>query len=231
MLSYQGCTLSAGGHSTGPRGARICARQRNLFSQGLGVPNMKLSKLAFAAAVAWGICVGSATAQVETSVPARQATFESYYYSGASAGQISPSDKAAAPAAQAPAYQPSCQIPASSGCDTGCNDCCGSHLGDWLSCWPCGCKLEDLGEAHKLWQPCCEDSPWTAGGWLAQSYTWNPYQPNDNFNGPVTWTDRANEYQMNELYGFLGRAANTEGCGWDWGFRTDAMYGTNYRWN
>src|SRR4029079_6965991 len=76
-----------------------------------------------------------------------------------------------------------------------------------------------------------ENSPWVAGGWLAQSFTWNPYNPVDRFNGPVTWTDRSNEYQMNELYGYVGKAANTGGCGWDWGVRTDAMYGTNYRWN
>jgi hypothetical protein len=116
---------------------------------------------------------------------------------------------------------------ADSGCTTGtCCDGCGFGLA-----WPCGCKLEELGEACKLWQPCCEDSPWSAGGWIAQSFTWNPYYPNDRFNGPMTWTDRANEYQLNELYGYIGRAANTEGCGFDWGARVDALYGTNYRWD
>jgi hypothetical protein len=90
--------------------------------------------------------------------------------------------------------------------------------------------LADLGEPWKLWEPCCEDSPWSAGGWLAQSYTWNPYNPADRFNGPATWTDRANEYQLNELYGYVARTANTEGCGFDWGMRVDALYGTNYRW-
>jgi hypothetical protein len=130
--------------------------------------------------------------------------------------------------ASAMAGGPSCSCATGSCCDTSCGPCCDRCCGIH---WPCGCKLEDLGEACKLWQPCCEDSPWSAGGWIAQSYTWNPYQPRDRFNGPMTWTDRANEYQMNELYGYLGRASNTEGCGWDWGFRTDALYGTNYRWN
>lgn len=119
-----------------------------------------------------------------------------------------------------------CGCPTGQCGDSGCDACCGCGLQ-----WPCGCLLSDLGEACKLWQPCCEDSPWSAGGWLAQSFTWNPYSPNDRFNGPMTWTDRSNEYQMNELYGYIGRASNTEGCGWDWGFRTDALYGTNYRWN
>jgi hypothetical protein len=113
-------------------------------------------------------------------------------------------------------------------CDDGCGGC--GPFGCGL-CWPCGCKLEDLGEACKLWKPCCEDSQWSGAGWLAQGFVWNPYQPNDRFNGPMTWNDRANEYQMNELFYYFGRAAKTEGCGWDWGARIDALYGTNYRWN
>ena len=47
---------------------------------------------------------------------------------------------------------------------------------------------------------------------------------------PMTWNDRANEYQMNELYYYFGRAAKTEGCA-RLGCRTDTLYGTNYRWN
>ena len=108
-----------------------------------------------------------------------------------------------------------------------CDDCCGR-----CSRWPCGCLLEDLGEAHSLNDLCFFSSRCiSAGGYLAQSYVWNPYQPNDRFNGPLTWTDRANDYQMNELYFYAGRAANTEGCGADWGWRTDVIYGTNYRWD
>jgi hypothetical protein len=115
-----------------------------------------------------------------------------------------------------------------------CSDCCGpcgmsGPLGRW--CWPCGGPVSDLGEACKLWQPCCEDSQWSMNGWLAQSYTWNPYSPNDRFNGPVTWTDRANEYQMNELWLGGGRATKTDGAGFDLGGRVDAFYGTNYRWD
>jgi hypothetical protein len=59
---------------------------------------------------------------------------------------------------------------------------------------------------------------------------WNPYDPSDRFNGPLTWSDRANDYQLNELYGYLARTADTKGCGFDWGLRVDALYGTNYRW-
>ncbi|HZN32907.1 MAG TPA: outer membrane beta-barrel protein, partial [Pirellulaceae bacterium] len=109
-----------------------------------------------------------------------------------------------------------------------CDSCCGC---DFLSLWPCGCPLECLGEACKLWEPCCEDSPWTGAGWLAAGFVWNPYSPVDRFNGPMTWNDRANEGQLNELFYYFGRTANTEGCGWDWGARVDALGGTSYRWN
>lgn len=69
------------------------------------------------------------------------------------------------------------------------------------------------------------------GGWMANSYTFNPYRPVDRFNGPLTWTDRSNEFQMNEIWLYAGRDTDTGGSGWDIGGRIDTMYGTNYRWN
>src|SRR5205807_3376695 len=135
--------------------------------------------------------------------------------------QPSPSDqpKVAVPPVQAPA----------SGGPVACNTCCDS-CGCGIN-WPCGCLLSDLGEACKLWKPCCPDSQWSMNGWLDQSFVWNPYSPQDHFNGPVTWTDRSNEYQMNELWLGGGRTTKTDGCGWDFGGRVDAFYGTNYRWD
>src|SRR5262245_7559464 len=78
---------------------------------------------------------------------------------------------------------------ACSGC---CDNCCGSCMSSFGCNWPCGCSLSDLGEACKLWKPHCEESQWSAAGWLAQGYVWNPYRPADKFNGPLTWNDRAN---------------------------------------
>lgn len=122
----------------------------------------------------------------------------------------------------------SCEATCDGGCSDCCDDCCG-HFGDR---WPCGGSLECLGEPCKLFDSCwMEERGIVAGGWLAQSYTWNPYRPADRFNGPVTWTDRSNDYQMNELYFFLGKAADVDSCDWNFGYRTDMMYGTNYRWN
>jgi len=155
-----------------------------------------------------------------------------YVVDGASdQGSVAAASMLSAGVMAGPACDASCAAPS---CSSGacCSDgCCGSCRGWRGICWPCGCKLEDLGEACKLWEPCCEDSPWSAGGWLAQGFTWNPYSPDDRFNGPMTWMDRSNEYQMNELYGYIARTPNTEECCFDWGARVDALYGTNYRWN
>ncbi|HMC11199.1 MAG TPA: outer membrane beta-barrel protein, partial [Pirellulaceae bacterium] len=170
-------------------------------------------------ATAWGLCAGSALAQVP-SAAARPVAYEAYSYYDVAAAPPSPSDQPIV--ADVPVQAPACDgsIACSSGCDGGCG------LG-----WPCGCLLSDLGEAHRLYKPHCEDSQWSGAGWLAQGFVWNPYQPNDRFNGPMTWNDRANEYQMNELFYYFGRAAKTDQCCWDWGARVDMLYGTSYRWN
>ncbi len=75
---------------------------------------------------------------------------------------------------------------------------------------------------------CCR-SGITIGGWLRQSFTWNPDNPTSNFNGPVTFTDRANEYQMNQLWLYAEREADNGGCGWAIGGRVDVVYGTDAR--
>lgn len=66
-------------------------------------------------------------------------------------------------------------------------------------------------------------------GWIAQSYTQNFYSPRDRFNGPVTWLDRSNEYQLNEIYAIFKRDPNNDGEGFAWGYRWDLMYGTSAR--
>jgi hypothetical protein len=64
--------------------------------------------------------------------------------------------------------------------------------------------------------------------WLAQGFTWNPEDPANNFNLPVTFNDRANEYEMNQLYLGLGREVVKTPDGWDLGGRVDLLYGTDY---
>lgn len=173
---------------------------------------MKLKKLAFAAAVAaalWG-----------RGTFAEENVYEATPVGTSTRGvqTVLTDDGSEGVPAQSAAY--SALLGDEEGCD--CEKSCGPNC----------CKLADLGEPWKLFDGCWTQSRGiTAGGWIAQSYTWNPYNPTDRFNGPVTWTDRANEWQLNELYMYAGKAANTEGCGWDLGWRADALFGTNYRWD
>ncbi|MBC7855094.1 MAG: outer membrane beta-barrel protein [Pirellulaceae bacterium] len=180
---------------------------------------------ALSPAVAWAQSSEAQTVEVQTST----GDSSTYYLSDAvDQPARSPSDQPVVPVnqvAQGPACDvgPSCDMAAA--CDS-CDDGCGCRR------WPCGCLLEDLGEAHSLSDRCFFSSRGiSAGGYVAQSFTWNPYQPNDRFNGPLTWTDRANEYQLNELYFYAGKAADNEGCGTALGWRVDSYYGTNYRWD
>jgi hypothetical protein len=171
-----------------------------------------------------------------------QATAEQAYYvpSEADGAAVVPASAIVAARLSGGANCGTCQDCCNSCGGAGCGACsgaCGGGCGGGCGlfgcglCWPCGCKLADLGESCKLYKPCCEESQWSGAGWLAQGYVWNPYRPRDRFNGPMTWNDRANEYQMNELFYYFGRAAKTDECCIDWGGRIDAMYGTNYRWN
>ena len=36
-----------------------------------------------------------------------------------------------------------------------------------------------------------------------------------------------NEFTVNQVWGYMEKATNTGGCGWDWGFRADMVFGTD----
>ncbi|HVW02763.1 MAG TPA: outer membrane beta-barrel protein [Planctomycetaceae bacterium] len=67
------------------------------------------------------------------------------------------------------------------------------------------------------------------GGNVAQSMTFNFQSPSDRFNGPVTWTDRSNEYQLNQLWFYMEKTTDTSKKDFDIGGRFDVLYGTNSR--
>src|SRR5664279_5486874 len=67
----------------------------------------------------------------------------------------------------------------------------------------------------------------SVGGWLNSGVTYNASNPQDKFNGPVTFNDRNSELQLNQLYLYLQRAVATNGEHWDIGGRFDFMYGTD----
>jgi hypothetical protein len=67
------------------------------------------------------------------------------------------------------------------------------------------------------------------GGWLSFGVAYNAAHPRDRSNFPVTFNDRASEFQLNQLNLFLERPANNESRHWDIGGRLDFMWGADSR--
>jgi hypothetical protein len=67
----------------------------------------------------------------------------------------------------------------------------------------------------------------TVSGWVDQGFTWNPSSPADRFNGYLSNNDRANEYQLNQFYVAIERELDIESCSPTFGFKADAVVGTD----
>jgi len=99
-----------------------------------------------------------------------------------------------------------------------------SHSGD-------GCNLQ----LHHSGCESCSDpfglrrSSWQMGGWLQQGTTLNPDDPRNGSNAPVLFNDQANDYQLNQLYFYLGKNVDPNAKRWDIGGRLDVNYGTDSR--
>lgn len=65
------------------------------------------------------------------------------------------------------------------------------------------------------------------GGWINGGATYNANSPSDGFNGAVTFADRANRFQLNQLNLFLQHNVESEGKKWDIGGRFDFLFGTD----
>ena len=103
------------------------------------------------------------------------------------------------------------------------NSACG--LSNFLYCDPCRPR-----EAWKLPTPqflACRG--WEFGGWISGGASVVANNPDDNYNGVVTFNDRDREFQMNQLDFYLKKVTRTDGCGWDFGGRVDVLYGTDAR--
>jgi hypothetical protein len=66
-------------------------------------------------------------------------------------------------------------------------------------------------------------------GWTTMSFT--PSSSNVDNNLPVTWTDRANRFLVNQHWTRIERPVITSGTTEPtWGYRFDFLFGTDYRW-
>ena len=144
------------------------------------------------------------------------------------------SDTCAAPAATAcaPAAAPAGGSPAG-GCaaTSGCGSLTGGTFGS--GGFLLNAKGDPIGLTDLFDDECgnnhFKDKGWKLGGNLAQSYTQNFNNPANRYNGPVTWTDQSNQYQLNQFWLYAEKATDTSKKDWDFGGRVDALYGTNAR--
>lgn len=90
----------------------------------------------------------------------------------------------------------------------------------------CQCPAETDEPLHLFRQ----DGLINVHGWLTGGMTFNGRRTSDRFNGPVTFNDRRDEFQMNQLYTVIERPLQAE-CGLDIGGRADLLFGTDYIFN
>ncbi len=67
-------------------------------------------------------------------------------------------------------------------------------------------------------------------GWIEGGLTGNPRSPLDNHNFGQLYTDRANEFLLNQLSIVAERALDPNVTGFDWGFKVWFMYGSDARY-
>jgi len=133
------------------------------------------------------------------------------------------------PVSEESLYQPvSLSIPQESTCAP--DQCAAEDCINQICLPECQCCnfLEQMLMRHSPVYPSLNSQRVRVGGWLDQGFTGNFQKPSNNFNLPVTFNDRSNEYQMNQLYLFVERPVDFGGDQLDWGFRTDLLYGTDY---
>ncbi|MGR9086804.1 MAG: porin [Gammaproteobacteria bacterium] len=67
--------------------------------------------------------------------------------------------------------------------------------------------------------------------WADMGIVYNANDPEDRYNGPVVFADRAGEFNLNQLVVQLSRDIDTRGGAWDIGGRVTFMYGSDARFN
>ena len=91
-------------------------------------------------------------------------------------------------------------------------------------------KKDDEEKEWRLFQcPGLEANRIDVRGWIDQGITFNPASPANQFNGPIGYNDRSNDYMLNQVYLVMERLTKTDDCEWDVGGRVDLLYGEDHR--
>lgn len=172
---------------------------------------MKVSHFVLSLAVSWGLCHAAAWSQEQGLSPIEVDESSGQIRYIARLQEPSPSDQPIelTPVQEAlaggPATTPNCTSHYSGGCDSNfCESQCGCAPWKLIPGNPCGIEF---------------------GGWLNFGIATNSRDNATNY--PVAFTNRNRELTMNQLWGYAEKKANTGGCGTDWGFRVDYVYGAD----
>ncbi|QDT00531.1 outer membrane beta-barrel protein [Adhaeretor mobilis] len=107
--------------------------------------------------------------------------------------------------------------------DPCCGDaCCGDGVGCGSGCGVGG-ALAGMSLAGALG---LEDSGLVVGGWTQVGYHDEQTELSNTFDDGLAFNDLQDRINLHQQYFFLGKDADGSD-GWDWGFRTDVMYGTD----
>jgi len=201
---------------------------------------MKLTRWQLALALGISIWSNSANAQ-QTSAkaapyPVRTANLGASDFGLAT---VSDSEPAEAPAKPEAKSETKPAAPAT-GCTTGtctttpsCTHVPANCTTAGCSSAPCDCAMEcpEACEPWSLFSHCNDNCHGIKfRGWVNGGIMGNAQDPASRYNGPVTFYDRDGEAQLSQLYMIAEKALDTAN-GPAWGFRLDALYGTDYRFN
>jgi len=115
-----------------------------------------------------------------------------------------------------------------------CQSCCGcGHQHKWElgfghhchgCCGGCGCDPCDHGDPWSLFE-CHNKCGWEFGGWVAAGGTWN--LDGYDTNAPLEFNNWEGELLAEQVWFYAAKEADTGGCGHDWGFRIDYVFGSD----
>lgn len=88
-------------------------------------------------------------------------------------------------------------------------------------------KADEPRLLHQALYGDSEESFLDLRGWASGGFTFNPDSPKGNFNGPLSFNDRANQFQMNQLYMVAEHAVDPKVDEYQLGGRADFVYGTD----
>lgn len=117
-----------------------------------------------------------------------------------------------------------CESACNAACES-CSSCSGSGCSVCVSLFPC-CGLGDPWTLQSLLTGDCGScSNISYGGWVSAGAYANAFGAPDN--GPIAMRNVGDGFTVNQVWGFFEKAVDTGGCGLDWGFRADYVFGAD----